>query len=72
MIEDFPIRGCARHGGGFEGSGCLDERTEIYRRGQDIDVETFFWNDATKEWGAKVVVFGANRSIPVRLLFPLD
>jgi hypothetical protein len=68
LLEDFPIRGCFRHGGGFEGSGCLEERTQTYRAGDIIDVDRFFWDNQTNRWGAKVVVFSQNRSIPMNLL----
>ena len=68
LLQDFAIQECVKHGGGFEGSGCLEQGTRIYKAGEIIDVETFFWDRQGKECGAKVVVFNTFRSIPVGLL----
>jgi len=68
LLRDVAFRGCVRHGGGFEGSGCLEEDTRTFRAGEVIDVDIFFWDDKAQESGAKVAVFGQFRSIPVRHL----
>ncbi len=68
LLEDFVIEGCVKHGGGFEGAGCLEKAAQTYKKGDLIDVERFFWDDRAKECGAKVVVFHTFRSIPLGLI----
>lgn len=67
LVEPFSVRGCVRQSGGCF-SQCVEERTRTYSVGEEIAADVFFWDDASKEWGAKVVVFGINRSIPMSYL----
>jgi hypothetical protein len=76
LIDDFSMEGCGAYGCGFEGGECCKRVTKTFKAGDIIDVENFFWNGHTKEWGAKVVVhWGVGidqiRSIPVRFIKPL-
>jgi hypothetical protein len=68
LVQDFSITGCVEHvgGSGIAGGVCKKEATELFAKDRVIDVETFFWDDVTREWGAKVTVFDQFRTIPVK------
>jgi hypothetical protein len=71
LVEAFSIRGCVRETGGCF-AHCVEEGTRTYPIGEGIEANVFLWDDSSQEWGAKVVVFGQNRSIPMRFLARVD
>lgn len=66
FTKSYTIEGCMEYSGG-RGIAAHCEKTgkKTYRVGEKIEVDTFFWDDQSQQWGAKVVLFGQYRSVPL-------
>lgn len=69
FLSEFSLEGCAE----FEDSRgtaahCKKTEKRTYQKGQLLAVDEFFWDDAAKSWGARVMHLGQNRSVPMTAL----
>jgi hypothetical protein len=69
LVKDFKITGVSKFEGG-RGSAvhAAETKTKIYKVGETIVADEFFWDDDAQRWGAKIVFCSQNRSIPMEYL----
>lgn len=69
LIYDFSLEGCAEYENSKgPAAQCKKKEARQFQKGELLAVDEFFWDDATKSWGAKFVYLGQDRSIPLKHL----